>query len=331
MRGSQFAELVAFVAVAEHGNFTRAAAQLEIASATLSETIRSLEERLGVRLFNRTTRSVALTEAGERLLAELRPVLGGLDHAIEAVDAFRGTPAGKLRLLVSRQAATMMIVPLMPQFLREYPEIRLEIVADDADRDIVDAHFDAGVRLGERIERDMITMRLFDAYRMVAIAAPAYARAHQMPLVPNDLRAHDCIRQREDWDGAIHPWVFEKTGERIEIAVDGHFVINDTPSVLSAAVDGIGVAYLSEPMVLPHIADGRLVRVLEDWCTRRQGLFLYHPSRRQIPAPLQAFLDFMRKQRRPKIYPALPRPSPPRDGIPTAGDLTEAWPVSDAL
>ena len=176
MRGTQFTELNAFVAVAEHGNFTKAAAQAAIAPPTLSETIRSSEERLGVRLFNRTTRSVALTEAGEQLLAELQPALSALDHAVEAVNGSRRAPAGRLRLLVHRQAAMVIIVPFMPQFLREYPEIRLEIVADDADHDIINGHFDAGVRLGERIEKDMITMRLFDAYWMVAVAAPAYLR-----------------------------------------------------------------------------------------------------------------------------------------------------------
>jgi DNA-binding transcriptional LysR family regulator len=321
MRGNQFTELNAFVAIAEHGTFTKAAAQLAIAPPTLSETIRSLEERLGVRLFNRTTRSVALTEAGEQLLAELQPALSGLDHAVEAVNGFRGAPAGRLRLLVHRQAAIVIIVPLMPQFLCEYPDIRLEIAADDADRDIINDHFDAGVRLGERIEKDMITLRLFDAYRMVAVAAPAYLRRHQMPTVPDDLRAHSCLRQREDWDGTVHPWKFEKAGERIEVVVDGHFVVNDSQMVLSAAFDGVGIAYLAEPMVRPHIADGRLVRVLKDWRVCRQGVFLYHPSRRQIPAPLQAFLDFMRKQPRLKFALSLQEPPAPRDGTPTADDL----------
>jgi DNA-binding transcriptional LysR family regulator len=320
MRGSQFAELSAFAAVAEHANFTKAAAQLSITSPTLSQAIKSLEERLGVRLFNRTTRSVALTEAGEQLLAELQPVLRGFDKAVEAVNAFRGTPAGRLRLLVSRLAAIVIIAPLIPQFLRQYPEIRLEIVAGDADRDIVSDHFDAGVRLGERIEKDMITMRLFEGCWMVAVAAPAYLRRHPLPALPDDLRAHDCIRQREDWDGVVHPWVFERAGERVEVAVDGHFVVNDTQLVLNAAVDGIGIAYLSEPLVRPHLADGRLVRVLEGWGVRRQGLFLYHPSRRQVPAPLRAFLDFMRKQPKPTSAAALRKPSVGRDGIPAAGD-----------
>jgi DNA-binding transcriptional LysR family regulator len=328
MRGSQFAELSAFAAVAEHANFTKAAAQLAIAPPTLSEAIRSLEEHLGVRLFNRTTRSVALTEAGEQLLAELQPVLKGFDHAVETVGAFRGTPAGRLRLLVSRQAAIMMIVPLVPQFLREYPEIRLEIVADDADRDIVGDHFDAGVRLGERIEKDMITMRLLEGCWMVAVAAPVYLRGRQTPAMPDDLRAHDCIRQRQDWDGAVHPWVLEKAGERTEVAVDGHFVVNDTQLVLNAALEGVGIAYLGEPVVLPYIAEGRLVRVLEGWCARRQGLFLYHPSRRQIPAPLRAFLDFMRKQPRSKIAAALQKRPDGRDGIAAAGDPNEARPAS---
>jgi DNA-binding transcriptional LysR family regulator len=313
MRGTQFAELTAFAAIAEHGNFAKAAAQLEIAPQTLSDTIRSLEMRLGVRLLNRTTRSVALTEAGEQLLAELLPALGGIDHAIETVNAYRGTPAGRLRLLVSRQAASVLVVPLVPRFLREYPEIRLEIVADDADRDIVSGHFDAGVRVGERIEKDMIGVRLFEACRMVAVASPLYLARHRPPALPEDLRAHDCIRQRGDWDGMIHPWEFEKAGERVEIAVDGHFVANDTQLVLSATLDGGGVGYLPEPLVRSHIAAGRLVRLLEDWAMPRKGLFLYHPSRRQIPAPLQAFVDFMRKHRG-ELALALQKPPAPGDG-----------------
>jgi DNA-binding transcriptional LysR family regulator len=296
MRGSQFAELNAFVAVAEHRNFAKAAAHLSVAPPTLSQTIRSLEERLGVRLFNRTTRSVAVTEAGERLLSHLQPALLDLDKAVEAVNSFRDTPAGRLRLSVIRHAAIMLVAPLIPRFLAEYPEIELEIAADDGRGDIVMGRFDAGIRVGELIDQDMITVRILDEYEMIATAAPSYLAERSPPLAPRELLGHNCIRVR--WGGSVQQWEFEREGERVEAAVEGSLIVNDVQLVLSAALDGVGIAYLPEGCLRPHFAAGRLVRLLHDWSLRRSGLFLYYPSRRQIPAPVRAFVDFMRKERR---------------------------------
>jgi DNA-binding transcriptional LysR family regulator len=296
MRGTQFAELSAFVAVAEHRNFTKAAAQLGISPPTLSQTIRSFEERLGVRLLNRTTRSVALTEVGERLLADAQPVLDGVDKAIEAVNSFRDKPVGTLRLNVSRAAAVTLVAPLLPQFLRQFPEIKVEISADDALHDIVSARFDAGIRIGEQIAKDMIAVRILDEMSVRAVAAPAYLAHHPQPAAPEDLHAHNCVRMRLDWSGLIQPWVFENAGRRVEVPVDGSLVLNDLHLVANAVLDGVGIGYVGETLVRTQLADGRLIPLLGDWCGHISGVFLYYPSRRQMPGPLRAFIDFMRAQ-----------------------------------
>jgi DNA-binding transcriptional LysR family regulator len=293
MRGTQFAELSAFVAVAEHRNFTKAAAQLGISRAGLSHTIRSLEERLGVRLLNRTTRSVALTEAGERLLADTQPVLDGIDKAIEHVNAFRDKPSGALRLSMTRVVATFIVGPLLPQFLAKYPDIKLEIAADDTHSDIVSSHFDAGIGIGERIAKDMIAVRVLNDQRWMAVASPVYLEHHPRPATPQDLHAHQCVRLRSDWDGSIQSWHFENAGRRLEVAVDGSLVLNDWSLVVNAVLGGIGVGYIPELLVSSHVASGRLVRLLEDWCGHVSGVFLYYPSRRQMPGALRAFIDFM--------------------------------------
>jgi DNA-binding transcriptional LysR family regulator len=297
MRGTEFAELNAFVAVADQRSFAKAAVVLGIAPSTLSQTIRSLEDRLGVRLLNRTTRSVAPTEAGERLLAQLHPALEGLSSAVEAVDVFRDTPTGMLRLTMPRAAATVVVAPILGAFLAAYPTITLEIAVDDSRSDIVSGRFDAGIRLGERIEQDMITLRVFDAARIVTVAAPAYLAKHGAPTTPNDLHDHNCIRQRWVWDGAIHPWEFEQAGRRIEVAVDGTLIVNDLSLALTAALDGAGIGNFPEPAVSAALAEGRLVPLLGGWCRGVSGLFLYYSSRRQIPRPLQAFIDFVRVER----------------------------------
>jgi DNA-binding transcriptional LysR family regulator len=297
MRGTQFAEMSAFVAVAEHRNFTKAAAQLGISPPTLSQTIRSFEERLGVRLFNRTTRSVALTEAGERLLADALPVLDGMDKAMEAINSFRDKPIGTLRLSMPRVAATALVGPLLPQFLAKFPEIKLEVTTDDTHSDIVSGRFDAGIRIGERIAKDMIAVRLLDEFRVIAVASPGYLLNHPRPATPEDLHEHNCVRQRLDWDGSVQSWVFENAGRRLEVAVDGSLVLNDMGLVLNAVIDGIGVGYISETLISPHLAAGRLLPLLGDWCGHLSGVFLYYPSRRQMPGPLRAFIDFMHAQR----------------------------------
>ena len=294
MRGTQFAELSAFVAVAEHKNFRKAAAQLGISPSGLSQTIHALEERLGVRLFNRTTRSVALTEAGEHLFADAQPVLDGVDKAMESVNAFRDKPSGMLRLSASRLAATLLVGPVLPQFLAKYPDIKLELAADETHSDIVSSRFDAGIRVGERIEKDMIAVRLLDDQRFIAVAAPAYLERHPRPAVPEDLHAHNCVRQRSDWDGAIHPWHFESAERQVDVTVDGSLILNDWYVVRSAVLEGIGIGYMPPMLITGPLADGRLVPLLGDWSGHATAPFLYYPSRRQMPGALRAFIDFMR-------------------------------------
>ena len=300
MAGLQLTELVAFAAVARHRSFTKAAAQVGIALPTMSQTIRSLEDRLGVRLFNRTTRSVALTEAGERLLAEVQPILDGLDHALESVNSFRDTPMGTLRLAVTRPFATMLLAPLVQPFLAQYPAIRLEIAVDDTHSDIVSGRFDAGIRVGHRVERDMTILRIGDEFRMMAVAAPAYMRGKIAPSTPTDLHALDCVRYRTPWDGSMYSWVFSKENEQTDFAVRGPLIVNDIELLLSTVLGGVGIGYLPEPMVALHLTEGRLVSLLDDWCHTHYGVFLYHPSRRQTPMPLQVFLRFIEAQRKLK-------------------------------
>jgi DNA-binding transcriptional LysR family regulator len=300
MAGLQLTELAAFAAVAEHSSFTRAAAQVGIALPTMSQTIRSLEDRLGVRLFNRTTRSVALTEAGERLLAEVRPILDGLDHALESVNSFRDTPMGTLRLAVTRPFATMLLAPLVQPFLAEYPAIRLEIAVDDTHSDIVSGRFDAGIRVGHRVERDMTILRIGDEFSMMTVASPTYMQDKPAPSAPTDLHALNCVRYRTPWDGTIYPWVFTKGNEQTEFTVGGSLIVNDIDLMVSTIVGGTGVGYLPEPLVALHLAEGRLVSLLDDWSHTRYGVFLYHPSRRQTPMPLQVFLRFIETQRKRK-------------------------------
>jgi DNA-binding transcriptional LysR family regulator len=298
MRGTQFAELSAFVAVAEHRSFTKAAAQLNISRAGLSQIIRSLEERLGVRLLNRTTRSVALTEAGERLLSDTQPVLVGIQRAIEGVNAFRDKPSGALRLNMQRAAAVWLVGPVLPKFLAKFPDIKLEIAADNTHIDIVNGRFDAGITRGEWIAKDMIVVPLIDGQRVTVVASPAYLANHPRPVSPHDLLAHNCVRLRLDWDASIQPWEFVKDGRRPEVAVDGSLILNDWHLVLNAVLEGIGIGYFPEIMVSSHLADGRLVRLLDDWCGHFSPVFLYYPSRRQMPGALRAFIDFMRAQSR---------------------------------
>jgi DNA-binding transcriptional LysR family regulator len=298
MRASQFGELNAFVAVAAHRNFTRAAAQLGLSPPTLSHTVRALETRLGVRLLNRTTRSVALTPAGEGLLAQLEPMLEGLDKAMEAVNQFRDKPIGCLRLTASRFAALTILSPLISRFLREYPDIRVEVFVDNSQSDIVRGHFDAGVRWGGRIDKDMIAMSIGGRHRLITVASPAYLAHDPAPATPQDLLVHRCIHYRHTWNGTIRRWMFEKAGERVEVPVEGALIVNDTDLALRAALDGLGVAYIAEATAMPAIADGRLVPLLDDWCPHALDFCLYYPSRRQMPGPLQTLIAFIRKQQR---------------------------------
>lgn len=294
MRGSEFSELSAFVAVAEHANFTRAAAHLGIATATLSQSIRKFEERLGVRLLNRTTRSVSLTAAGEHLLADAQPILDGIGKAIEGINTFRDKPVGQLRLSMSRPAALSIVAPVLPDFLRTYPQIRLEISADDGPHDIVTGRFDAGIQLGERVAKDMIAVRLLDQFRRRVVAAPAYLENRQPPVTPDDLKSHDCVRLRSDWDGALQPWLMENGGRTVEVAVNGALIVNDIYLAVRGVLGGVGIGYLPEPLIAASLEKGELVPLLGDWSGHFSGVFLYYSSRRQVPGPLRAFIEFMR-------------------------------------
>ena len=297
MRGTQFAELSAFVAVAEQRSFTKAATQLGISRASISGMVRSLEERLGVRLLNRTTRSVALTEAGEHLLVDAEPILDAIEKAIDHVNSHRDKPRGTLRLNMHRAVAMLTIEPLLTQFLTKYPDVKMEIFADETNSDIVSGHFDAGIRRGDRIAKDMIAVRVLDGPRVAVVASPAYLARRRSPMTPQDLLDHNCVRLRlGNWDGSIMQWNFEKDGRKCEAAVDGSLVVNDWFLLLNAVLDGLGIGYCPEILVSSHLADGRLARLLEDWSGHFPGIFLFYPSRRQMPGPLRAFVDFMRQQ-----------------------------------
>jgi DNA-binding transcriptional LysR family regulator len=295
MRGPELAEMNAFITVAERRSFSSAAVQLSISRSRLSETIRELEGRLGVRLLNRTTRSVAPTVAGERLLAQIRPLLADFDAVLDSINAFRDKPAGLLRLTVPPPVASFMLGPLLSRFLDKYPAIDLEISVDGALTDIVAGRFDAGMRAGDRVERDMIAVRIGEEIRSVVVAAPEYLARHKRPTTPRDLGAHNCIRFRFP-SGVIVPWQFEKKGRQVEVAVEGRLTVNDPELAVRAALDGVGLLYTALGYAAPEINAGRLVPLLEDWRTPAAAIFLYYPGRRQVPVPLQAFIEFLREK-----------------------------------
>jgi DNA-binding transcriptional LysR family regulator len=295
MRGNHFAELSAFVAVAEHASFTNAARRLGLSTATLSQTVRALENRLGVRLLNRTTRSVAPTDAGERLLTQLRPLLDGFDAAIESVNAFRDKPVGHLRLTMPPPVARFVLAPVLARFLAQYPEIVIETTVESGLTDIVAGRYDAGFRRGNLVARDMIATRVTNDMHYLVVASPDYVARRGRPQTPADLSAHNCIRYRLPGGGFI-PWTFVVDGKTAEFEVEGSVVvINDPELVISAALEGIGVAYLYEEYVASLVADGRLVSLLDKSALPvTDGFFLFYPSRRQNPAALRALIEFLR-------------------------------------
>ncbi|MGI4814843.1 MAG: LysR family transcriptional regulator [Janthinobacterium lividum] len=288
-------QLTAFAAVARHRSFRLAGVELALSTSAISYAVRRLEERLGVNLFNRTTRSVALTDAGQRLLDRLQPVLHDLSDALEEMNDFRGTPSGTLRINTSRTAAEFLVAPLMPRFLAAYPHIHLEIVEDDSLVDIVGSGFDAGIRIEESVPEDMVAISIGAAQRSAVFGAPAYFTKHGTPLHPHDLRTHDCLRLRFP-SGRLYKWEFEKHGERLEIAVSGRVTLGSSLLTVNASLDGVGLGYLLEQNVMQPIRDGRLVRVLEDWCPSFPGFTLYYPKQRQTSSALRAFIDIARKQ-----------------------------------
>ncbi len=293
MNRTQLAQLAVLATVAEHRSFRAAAKELEIAPSAVSHAVSSLEESLGIRLLARTTRSVAPTEEGRMLLQRLKPALDEIGIALEAVSEAGGRPAGTLRVTAPRFASDILLAPRLGEFLNRYPDITLEIANEDGFIDIVREGFDAGIRLEESLEADMIAVRASPNLTTVIAASPDYFARHPKPLHPSDLVNHRCIKRRFT-NGTIYRWEFEKDGRELVVPVDGPLIVSEDRLALIAALNGVGLAYLFDLRVEDELASGKLVRVLEDWCTPYPGPFIYYPSRRQMRPALRAFIDFFR-------------------------------------
>jgi DNA-binding transcriptional LysR family regulator len=294
MRREELVDLNAFLTVAEEQSFTRAAAKLGTSQSALSHTVRRLETRLGVRLLTRTTRSVAPTEAGERLLSTLRPAIDDIGAKLASISDLRETPSGTIRLTTSRHAAETILWPVIERLMLDYPEVRVEVSIDSGLTDIVAERFDAGIRLGEQIAKDMIAVRISPEMRMAVVGAPAYFDHHPHPVMPQDLAHHRCINLRMQSLGGLYAWELERDGRELRVRVDGQAVFNDSAMVVKATLGGIGLACTLEDYVRPHLASGALVRVLEDWCPPFSGYHLYYPSRRQPSAAFTLLVDALR-------------------------------------
>jgi DNA-binding transcriptional LysR family regulator len=298
MRDDPLSGLSAFVAVATKRSFTAAGAELGVTPSAVSQQIQKLEERLGVRLLQRTTRSVGLTEAGERFLSRVQPALADLGDAVEGLSELRDRPAGLLRLSVPRIASTLILEPVLAPFLARYPEIRLEISVDDALANVVEGGFDAGIRLNETLDPGMVAVRITHDLRMAVVASPSYLAARGTPEHPRDLARHDCIRYRQITSGVIARWDLDEGGRAVEVAVDGRVVVNDPGLLVRAALDGLGLAYIFDDCVADELASGRLVRLLDAFCSPFPGFSLYYPSRAHTPLKLQVLVDFLRQRLR---------------------------------
>ena len=290
MKRNDLYDLAAFAVVAEQGSFTRAAAELGMSQSALSHAMKSLEERLGVRLLSRTTRSVSTTEAGETLLRSLRPALEEISTGVDAVGALRGKPSGTIRITATKHAASSVVMPVLPGFLASHPDIRFEMIVDDSLTDIVADRFDAGIRFGDIVEKDMVAVRIGPDVQVAVVGAPSYFADHKVPRTPRELSNHRCINYRLVTAGGLYAWDFEDKGRPFQVRVDGPLVFNNADLIREAAKAGQGIAYLFEGDVMADIEAGRLTRILEKWCPAFTGYFLYHPSRRQMPAALAAFI-----------------------------------------
>jgi DNA-binding transcriptional LysR family regulator len=293
MRGAEYAELAAFVAVTKERSFRRAASRLGLSPSALSHTIRELEERLGAKLLNRTTRSTAPTEAGRVLYDRLAPAFADITGAVEAVRALGERPSGTVRLNLPKLAAEIILGPALGHFARAYPDVHLELAVDDGLSDIVAAGFDAGIRPGELVQRDMIAVRVTPDLRSAVVGSPGYLALHPIPQTPHDLKDHVCINYRFAATGALYRWQFARAGEALDVAVEGSLTLNDMDLVRTAALDGAGLACTLENSVESDLAAGRLMRLLDDWCQPFPGFFLYYPGRRQMPSALRVLIDFL--------------------------------------
>ncbi|WP_019832423.1 LysR family transcriptional regulator [Sphingomonas sp. PR090111-T3T-6A] len=294
MARNDFNDLLAFRAVATERSFTRAAAQLGVSTSAVSHALRGLEERIGIRLLNRTTRSVVPTEAGERLLITVSALVDGVEAELASLGELRDRPAGNIRITTSAHAAKTILEPVLLPLLAAHPELKVELSADAGFVDIVAERFDAGVRLGETIAQDMVAVPIGPDMRMAAVASTAYFERRPPPKTPHDLSEHNCINLRFPTYGGLYAWEFEKDGRALNVRVDGQLTVNDTALALQAAMDGLGIAYITDDQVLPLIAKGRLIRVLEDWCPPFPGYHLYYPSRRQHSSGFVAVIEALR-------------------------------------
>ncbi|HEV7778054.1 MAG TPA: LysR family transcriptional regulator [Luteibacter sp.] len=287
-------ELNAVVAVSTHRNFRQAAIELGMSPSALSHAIAALEKRMGVRLFNRTTRSVSLSEAGEHFLTRVRPALREIADAMEAVNAFRDTPTGVLRINTSEGGAQRILAPVVLEFLRRYPDMQVEIATEGRLVDIVADGFDAGIRLSEALPQDMVAVAFGPRVSFAVVGSPGYFMSHSTPLTPADLASHECIRNRMP-SGKLFPWEFEMHGQEVAVDVKGQLTLDNHTLMIEAAIHGAGLIWTSEWAVEAPIADGRLVRVLEDWTPPYPGLCLYYPGHRHVPAGLRAFIEVLRE------------------------------------
>jgi DNA-binding transcriptional LysR family regulator len=294
MDREDWGSLAAFAVVAEERSFTRAAARLGVSPSALSHTMRRLEQRLRIQLLARTTRSVSTTEGGERLLARLRPAIEEISGAVEELGRLVDRPTGHVRITASRTAARMVVAPVLPRFTESYPEIVVEILIDPALTNIVAQRFDAGIRLGESLEKDVVAVPVTGQLRMAVVGSPRYFASQPAPSTPHDLRKHRCINFRLPSAGTLYKWEFEKTHHSVEVGVEGPLILDDEGIVVDAALAGMGLAYVFEEQVASLLQAGALTRVLEDWCPPFPGFFLYYPGRRQVSPALAVFIDAIR-------------------------------------
>lgn len=294
MKHNKINDLQAFVAVARHQSFTKAAAKLGITPSALSHTMRGLEERLGIRLLARTTRNVSPTEAGERLMRSIAPLFDQIATEVEALGELRDKPAGTIRITCTDDQIELCLRPMLAGFLKNYPDITLEFYVDYGFTNVVEERFDAGIRLGEAISKDMIAARIGPDWRLAVVGSPDYFERNPQPKTPYDLTKHACVNIRHRPSGTIYAWEFEKNGKEFTVKVEGQLVFNSIMHVLNAAIDGIGLAYVPEQLVAPYLADGRLKEVLAKWCPHFQGYHLYYPNRRQTSPAFSAFVEALR-------------------------------------
>lgn len=298
MEKTDFNQLTWFRIVAEERSFTRAAARIGVAQSTLSYAIKQLEARMGIRLLTRTTRNVATTPAGERLLQTVTPRMAEIEAEIAALTALRDKPSGSIRLTLSDHALESVVWPKLKPVLRKYPDIDVELILDSTFRNIVEDGFDAGVRLGESVEKDMIAVRIGPDWRLVAVASPAYLAEHGTPEHPQDLVRHICINMRHETAGGLYAWEFEKGGQALRVRVDGQLTFNNSYAMIDAAVNDYGIAYVPDNIVRRQIASGSLAQVLDDWSPFFDGYFLYYPSRRQNLPAFKVIVDALRQRAR---------------------------------